>query len=60
MVYREVLADVDPQRELYLAVPEQVRVEVFESGVARLMLVRQIRRLLSYDAERKEIVQWIR
>ena len=60
VVYREVLADMDPQRELYLAVTEQVRAEVFETGVARLMLARQIRRLVSYDPERKEIVQWIR
>jgi multidrug efflux pump subunit AcrA (membrane-fusion protein) len=60
VVYREVLADIDPQRDLYLAVTEQVRVEVFEAGGARLMLARQIRRLVSYDSERKEIVQWIR
>lgn len=60
VVYREVLADMDPQCELYLAVTEQVRVEVFESGIARLMLARQIRRLVSYDPARKAIVQWIR
>ncbi len=60
VVYREVLADIDPQRDLYLAVTEQVRVEVFETGVARLMLARQIRRLVSYDPDKKEIVQWIR
>lgn len=60
VVYREVLAEVDPQRELFLAVPEEVRAEVFESGVARMMLVRQIRRLVSYDPARKEIVRWIR
>jgi hypothetical protein len=60
VVYREVLADIDPQRDLYLAVTERVRVEVFEAGVARMMLARQIRRLVSYDPDRKEIVQWIR
>ena len=59
VVYREVLADVDPQRELYLAVPEDVRAEVFEAGVARLLLTRQIRRLISYDAKKQEIVRWI-
>lgn len=59
VVYREVLAEVDPKRELYLAVSEDVREEVFESGIARLVLARQIRRLLSYDPVRKEIVRWI-
>lgn len=59
MVYREVLAELDPQRQLYLAVPESVRAEVFEAGVAKMMLARQIHRLLSYDAARKEVVRWI-
>ena len=59
VVYREVLAEMDPERELYLAVTEDVRAEVFDSGVARLLLARQIRRLISYDPGRKVIVQWI-
>ena len=37
VVYREVLAEIDPERELYLAVSEEVRAEVFESGVARMV-----------------------
>jgi hypothetical protein len=59
VVYREVLAEVDPERELYLAVSEAVRAEVFEAGVARLVLARQVRRLVSYDPVRKVIVRWI-
>ena len=59
VVYREVLAELDPERELYLAVSEEVRAEVFESGVARMVLARQIRRLVSYDSRREVIVRWI-
>ena len=59
VVYREVLAEVDPPRELYLAVSETVRAEVFESGVARMILARQIQRLVSFDVERRVIVRWI-
>lgn len=59
VVYREVLAEVDPRRELFLAVPESVREEVFESGIARMILAKQIRRLVSFDPERKVIVRWI-
>lgn len=59
VVYREVLAEMDPERELYLAVSEEVRAEIFEAGVARLILVRQVRRLVSYDREEKVIVRWI-
>ena len=59
VVYREVLAEMDPERELYLAVTEEVRTEVFESGVAQLLLARQIRRLVSFDPVRKVIVQWM-
>ena len=50
---------MDPQRELFLAVTEDVRAEVFESGVARMILTRQIKRLVSYDPTRKVIVRWI-
>lgn len=59
VVYREVLTEVDPERELYLAVSEDVRSEVFEAGVARLVLTRQVHRLVSYDPTRKVIVRWI-
>lgn len=59
VVYREVLAEMDPQRELYLAVSEEVRAEVFDTGVARMVLARQIRRLVSYDRTQKVIVRWI-
>jgi hypothetical protein len=59
VVYREVLAEIDPQRELYLAVAEEVRAEVFDAGIAQMILARQIRRLISYDPGRKVIVRWI-
>ena len=59
VVYREVLAELDPQRELYVAVSVDVRSEVFETGVARMVLTRQIRRLLSYDPTKQVIVRWI-
>ena len=59
VVYREVLAETDPERELYLAVSEEVRAEGFESGVAKLILARQVRRLLSFDPVRRVVVKWI-
>lgn len=58
IVYREVLADLEPDRELYLAVPETVRAEVFEAGVGKMIFTRQIQRLVSYDPIRKELVKW--
>jgi len=58
-VYRTVLSKLEPERELYLAVPEVVRVEVFERGIGKLTLAQDIRRAFSFDPYEERIVQWI-
>jgi hypothetical protein len=58
-VYRIVLARVQPDRELYLAVSEAAFEEVFGDSVGALMLEQQITRVLAFDPAREVIVKWI-
>ena len=59
VVYRDVLQKIEPDREMFLAVPETVRQDMFESGIGALVLESEIKRALSFDAETEEVVQWI-
>jgi hypothetical protein len=57
-MYEDVLAVVEPERELYLAIPEEARRSIFEEEIGRLMLKQRIRRLLSFSVVEQEIVEW--
>lgn len=59
IVYRRVLAAVEPERELYLAVPEKVREQVFDEGVAALLFKTDIQRMVTFDEVKEEIVKWL-
>ena len=59
VLYREVLAEHQPERELYLAVPDAVTKGIFQEEVGALLLRRHIIRLLSFEPEREEVLQWI-
>ncbi len=49
----------DPLHLRYAGDDLYVDLAVFESGVARMILARQIQRLVSFDVERRVIVRWI-
>ena len=59
IVYRDVLERLEPDRDLFLAVPEVIRQTVFAEGVGALVLRREIRRLFSVDVKSEEIVSWM-
>lgn len=48
-----------PGRELYLAVRELVFTELFEEPVGRILLDRDLVRLIVFDDKAEEILQWI-
>jgi hypothetical protein len=58
LVYRAVLAQREPERILYLAVPHEVRVDVLEGALGQLVAdVYQVQ-LFSFDPTAMEIVRW--
>lgn len=58
-LYRDVLSELEPDRELYLAIPEFAYTDVFTDLLGNLIVKRQQLRLIVFDEERKEIIRWI-
>jgi hypothetical protein len=58
-VYRAVLAEIEPDRELFLAVPKTVLQDVFKEPLGQLLVRNKCAKVLGFDAEREVIVEWI-
>lgn len=58
MNYRYALEDVDPERTLYLAVPQDIYAEFFTLAFIQSVVRRSQLNLLIYAVETEEIVQW--
>ena len=59
IVYHDVLAQVEPNRELYLAVSEEVATGLFEEPLGELLLKNNRVRLLVFNSDAEVIVKWI-
>ena len=59
MVYRILLRRLEPERELYLAVPQGVVTTLFRRPVGAGFLSEEGGKIFGYDPETEEIVQWI-
>jgi hypothetical protein len=58
ILYHDVLAHVEPDRELYLAVNEEIFVDLFEEPIGQLLLTNRRIRLIVFDPLTEEIRQW--
>ena len=58
-VYRTILAETEPERTLYLAVPQRVYETVFTEKIGQLILKRLRLLLITFEEEQERIVQWI-
>jgi hypothetical protein len=59
VLYHDVLAELQPQRVLYLAIPHRVYLEIFEEPLGRLLLKNNRARLVVFDPRGEVIVQWL-
>ena len=60
ILYSDILARTEPERVLYLAMPVAAYSELFEdSQFANILLDNDRLRLIVFDSQRQEIVQWI-
>lgn len=59
IVYHDVLRKTEPDRELYLAVPEEIFADLFEEPIGKLLLENQRFRLIVFDPSREVILKWI-
>lgn len=58
-LYEEVLRETQPDRMLYLAIPEAAFHGVFHERIGQIILQNRIRRAFCFSPEREEIMQWI-
>ena len=58
VVYRAVLAERDPDRVLYLAVPKNI-LDLFEQPLGELLLKNHLAQVIGFDPQTEVIVQWI-
>ncbi|NEO18116.1 MULTISPECIES: XisH family protein [unclassified Moorena] len=58
IVYHDVLAEVEPDRELYLAVSQEVASGLFEEPIGELLIKNNRVRLLVFDSEAEDIIRW--
>lgn len=58
-MYEEVLQAVEPDRRLFLAVPEAAMTTIFAERIGQLVLRNRIRRVFSFSPDTEEIIQWI-
>jgi hypothetical protein len=59
IVYNLVLQEVEPTRELFLAISRETFENVFCEPLGQLVLRRLLLRLIVVDLETREVVQWI-
>jgi hypothetical protein len=58
-VYRAVLAEREPNRQLYLAVPQDVVRDLFEEPLGPLVLRNQLARVVGFGPDAEVIVRWM-
>jgi hypothetical protein len=59
VLYQDVLTELEPQRELYLAVATSVVEDLFEEPIGKLLLKNRRLKLIAFDPKQEEIKQWI-
>ena len=59
VLYRSLMRRLEPDRRLFLAVPEFALHDIFEQPVGAAMLEDELARLVVFDPEKQEIVRWM-
>ncbi len=60
VLYRGVLAKVDPERTLYLAIPGFAFDDVFADQFGQLVIEQHDLRLVVFEEDKEEILRWLR
>ena len=55
----QVLAKIEPERTLYLAIRQRIYTDVFEEEIGRMLLEQGVVKLIVFDPKTEVILQWI-
>ena len=59
ILYLDILARLDPERILYLAIRQDTFVDVFEDPIGEVLLENNRLKLLVFHEQKEEITKWI-
>ena len=59
VLYRGILSELEPERRLYLAVPRYVYDEIFSDQFGQTVIRQHQLRLIVFEEDQEEIVQWL-
>ncbi len=57
-MYETVLARLQPDRELYLAISQEARDSIFGEELGRIMVAEYIHRIVCVNIESEEVLEW--
>ena len=59
IVYQDILELSEPERNIYLAVREEVYLDIFSEPLGQLLLRKKRLKLIVFDSSREIIIRWI-
>ena len=59
ILYQDILTELEPERMLYLAVPNRVFDDLFEEPIGKLLLRNHRLKVITFDPKQEVIKQWI-
>ncbi len=59
VLYREIMKEIQIERELFLAIPHRTFTSLFQIPVGMVLLQHHILNLLVYDEKKEVITEWI-
>ncbi len=59
VLYQDILIELEPERSLYLAIPDRVFSDLFEEPIGKLLLRNRRLKLITFDTKLEVIKKWI-
>ena len=59
VLYRDILEEVEPERQLYLAVPRFAYESTFRDQFGQLVVAKQELRIIVFEVDKEESLRWI-
>ncbi|MBD2233394.1 XisH family protein [Phormidium tenue] len=59
VLYQNALSLTEPDRILYLAIREAVYLDLFEAEIGKMLLERNVIKLVSFNPEQEVVIRWI-
>ncbi len=59
VLYQNALSLIEPDRTLYLAIREAVYLDLFEAEIGKMLLERNVVKLVSFNPEQEVVTRWI-